>query len=46
MLGTNISQIEVLGLSKHGFWLLLDEDLYFPVPHNPTAPDYLSLLTP
>ncbi|MCK7480133.1 MAG: DUF2442 domain-containing protein [Candidatus Moduliflexus flocculans] len=26
MLGTNISQIEVLGISKHGFWLLLDEE--------------------
>lgn len=26
MLGTNISQVEVLGLSKHGFWLLLDEE--------------------
>jgi len=27
MLGTNISQVdEVLGLSKQGFWLLLDEE--------------------
>ena len=26
MLGTNIFQVEVLGLSKHGFWLLLDEE--------------------
>lgn len=26
MLGTNISQVEVLGVSKHGFWLLLDEE--------------------
>jgi hypothetical protein len=25
MLGTNIFQTEVLGISKHGFWLLLDE---------------------
>jgi Protein of unknown function (DUF2442) len=25
MLGTNISQVEVSGISKHGFWLLLDE---------------------
>ncbi len=26
MLGTNISQAEVLGLSTHAFWLLLDEE--------------------
>jgi len=26
MLGTNISQVEVLGVSKHGFWILLDEE--------------------
>ncbi|MBZ4201769.1 MAG: DUF2442 domain-containing protein [Methylovulum sp.] len=26
MLGSNISQVEVLGISKHGFWLLLDEE--------------------
>jgi len=25
MLGTNISSIEVSGVSKHGFWILLDE---------------------
>ncbi len=25
MLGTNISQVEVSGISRHGFWLLLDE---------------------
>jgi hypothetical protein len=26
MNGTDISQVEILGLSKHGFWLLLDEE--------------------
>jgi hypothetical protein len=26
MLGTNISQVEVSGVSKHGFWLLLSEE--------------------
>lgn len=26
MLGTDISQVEVSGVSKHGFWLLLDEE--------------------
>ena len=26
MLGSNISQVEVLGISKHGFWILLDEE--------------------
>ena len=25
MLGTNTFQTEILGISKHGFWLLLDE---------------------
>ena len=25
MLGTDISQVEVSGVSKHGFWILLDE---------------------
>jgi hypothetical protein len=25
MLGTNIFQVEISGVSKHGFWLLLDE---------------------
>ena len=25
MLGTDISPVEVSGVSKHGFWLLLDE---------------------
>ena len=26
MLGANISQVEVSGISKHGFWLLLDDE--------------------
>jgi hypothetical protein len=26
MHGTDISQVEILGVSKHGFWLLLDEE--------------------
>jgi hypothetical protein len=26
MLGTNISRVEVSGISKHGFWFLLDEE--------------------
>jgi hypothetical protein len=26
MLGTNISPVEISGVSKHGFWLLLDEE--------------------
>lgn len=26
MLGTDISQVEILGATKHGFWLLLDEE--------------------
>ncbi|NOS89557.1 MAG: DUF2442 domain-containing protein [Methylococcaceae bacterium] len=34
MLGTNISQVEVLGLSKHGFWLLLDEEDELFVPFS------------
>ncbi|MEI6746658.1 MAG: DUF2442 domain-containing protein [Methylococcaceae bacterium] len=25
MLGTNTFQTEILGISKHGFWLLLDD---------------------
>jgi len=29
MLGTNISQVEISGVSKHGFWLLLDEEELF-----------------
>jgi len=32
MLGSNISQVEVLGASKHGFWLLLDEEDELFVP--------------
>ncbi len=32
MLGTNISQVEILGVSKHGFWLLLDEESELFVP--------------
>jgi len=26
MLGTDISPVEVSGVSKHGFWILLDEE--------------------
>lgn len=26
MLGTDIFQVEILGVTKHGFWLLLDEE--------------------
>ena len=29
MSGTDISQVEIVGVSKHGFWLLLDEDELF-----------------
>lgn len=37
MLGTHISQVEVLGLSKHGFWLLFDEkeELFVPFSEFP-----------
>jgi hypothetical protein len=43
MLGTDISQVEVSGISKHGFWLLLDEEeeLFVPFSEFPwfrTAP--------
>ena len=34
MLGTHISPVEVLGLSKHGFWLLLDEENELFVPFS------------
>ena len=34
MLGTNIFQVEVSGISKHGFWLLLDEEEEFFVPFS------------
>jgi hypothetical protein len=32
MLGTNTSQVEILNISKHGFWLLLDEEEELFVP--------------
>jgi hypothetical protein len=36
MLGTNISQVEISGISKHGFWLLLDEEeLFVPFSEFP-----------
>ena len=43
MPGISISQVDVLGISKHGFWLLLDEqeELFVPFSEFPwfrTAP--------
>jgi hypothetical protein len=37
MLGANTFQTEVLGISKHGFWLLLDEkeELFVSFSHFP-----------
>lgn len=36
MHGTDISPIEVLNISKHGFWLLLDdEELFVPFAEFP-----------
>ena len=34
MLGTGISPAEVSGISKHGFWLLLDEEEELFVPFS------------
>ena len=35
-LGANISQVEVTNVSKHGFWLLLDdEELFLPFAEFP-----------
>jgi hypothetical protein len=39
-LGTNISQVEVTNVSKHGFWLLLDdEELFLPFVEFPWFKD-------
>jgi hypothetical protein len=37
MLGTDISPVEVSGISKHGFWILLDgeEELFVPFMEFP-----------
>lgn len=37
MLGTDISPVEVSGISKHGFWILLDgeEELFVPFAEFP-----------
>lgn len=36
MLGTNISPVEVSGVTRHGFWLLLDdEELFVPFAEFP-----------
>jgi hypothetical protein len=34
MLGANISPVEISGMSKHGFWLLLDEEEELFVPFS------------
>ena len=34
MLGINISQVEISGVSKHGFWLLLNEEEELFVPFS------------
>ena len=39
-LGANISQVEVTNVSKHGFWLLLDdEELFLPFVEFPWFKD-------
>jgi hypothetical protein len=39
-LGANISQVEVTNVSKHGFWLLLDdEELFLPFAEFPWFKD-------
>ncbi|MGH8640016.1 MAG: DUF2442 domain-containing protein, partial [Burkholderiales bacterium] len=39
-LGANISQVEVTHVSKHGFWLLLDdEELFLPFTEFPWFKD-------
>ena len=39
-LGANVSQVEVTNVSKHGFWLLLDdEELFLPFAEFPWFKD-------